>query len=84
MDFKGIRKDKLLFSEAASRAVVSLEQQKLSYLQEISAQYGIEVNVLGTVGGDDMIFSDKGSQFINLPVDIVTRTWEEAIECHMK
>jgi phosphoribosylformylglycinamidine synthase II len=84
IDHKGKRRDKILFSEASGRAVVSLDQGDLSLVQEISAQYGIEVNVLGKVGGNSMIFAETGKLFIDFTVDAVTRIWEEAIQCHME
>lgn len=83
MDFQGERKDKILFSEAPSRAVASLKKEKLPLLNAMAAKYGVKVSLLGSTGGEQMIFKNAGIEFINLPVELVTRTWEEAIECHM-
>jgi len=83
-DFKGKRKDMILFSEAPSRVVASLEEKDLAAARSLSTQFGIEISVLGKVGGDKMIFSDCGTEFIKLAVPDAAKIWEEAIECHMK
>lgn len=84
IDFKGQRKDRVLFSEAPSRAVVSLDPRNLGLLRQITSAAGIETMVLGSIGGENMIFCEGGIEFINLKVDLVAKTWGEAIECHMK
>jgi len=84
IDFKGNRRDKVLFSEASSRVVVSLDEQKLQALKEYAQQYGIEVNVLGKIVGERMIIQDSGREFVDIAVQDAAKTWGEAIECHMK
>lgn len=83
-DFKGIRRDRVLFSEASGRAVASLAEEDLAAVRTLCAQLDLEITVLGRAGGDSMIFADNGSEFINLPVLDLARIWGEAIECHMK
>ncbi len=84
LDFKGSRRDKILFSEAPSRAVISLDEKDLAAVINVSAQQGIEIRVLGKVGGEDMIINDQGMEFVNLAVQDAAKIWGEAIECHMK
>ncbi len=84
LDFKGSRKDRFLFSEAPSRVVASLDEKDLTAVRNLSAQFGIEISILGKVGGNKMIFNDHGIEFINLEVQDAAKIWGEAIECHMK
>ncbi len=83
-DFQEKRRDKILFSEAPSRVVASLNQDDLATVRTLSVQYGIEISVLGSVGGERMVFKDGGMEFVNLAVQDLAKIWGEAIECHMK
>lgn len=73
-----------LFSEAPGRAVITLKEDSLSELQQLAAARGVEIEVLGKSGGDNLIYRVEGKQCINLPVTQAARIWEEAIECHMR
>lgn len=78
------RKDRILFSEASGRVVVSLDEKDLASLSSLATQYEIEFLELGRVGSDRMIWEEDGIEFVNLAVQDAARIWGEAIECHMK
>ena len=77
------RKDRILFSEASGRVVVSLDEKDLASLSSLATQYEIEFLELGRVGSDRMIWEEDGIEFVNLAVQDADRIWGEAIECHM-
>lgn len=83
IEVHGRRIDAVLFSEAPSRAVVSLAPEKLPKLEKTAAAMGVTVHLLGKVGGERMTYRSAGQAMIDLPVEMVTRIWEEAIECRM-
>ena len=78
------RADGVLFSEAPGRIVASLKRDDLTRLVEIIVEHDVEMRVIGTVGGDDIVIADYGRELIRLPVNAATRVWEEAIACFMK
>ena len=44
----------LLFSESQSRALVSVQPEKLEALEEIAGELGIPLEVIGETGGDSL------------------------------
>lgn len=84
MDFAGVRKDKILFSEAPGRAVVTVKREKLAELHEAAAAWATEAAVIGEVTGERMVFKDEGDVFADVAVKEAAKIWGEAIECHMK
>jgi phosphoribosylformylglycinamidine synthase len=83
-EWRGKRKDKILFSEAPGRVVVSLDEEDLASLSSLATQYEVEFHILGRVGSERMILEEDGIECVNLAVQDMTRIWGEAIECHMK
>jgi len=67
-----IRNDALLFGETQSRIIVSLNEKKLSSLQEIAHKYEVPLQVLGRVKGDFL----KINNLINIEVEKLRKAWE--------
>jgi phosphoribosylformylglycinamidine synthase len=49
------RCDRVLFSEAPSRAVISFTAQNMERVMRLASQYKIKMNVLGITGGDKIV-----------------------------
>lgn len=79
-----VRDDGLLFSEAPGRIVVSLSADALGRLQELAANFSVELQLLGNVGGADLDILVEGREVIKLAVKEAREIWEEAIGCFMK
>lgn len=76
--------DRLLFSEAPGRVVVSLKSSDLAKVQELAGQMGIETKVLGQVGGSDLVYSCNGAQTCRVSLTAASSVWEETIEGYMR
>ena len=75
----GARWDAILFGEAQSRIVVSLSPERLSALESICAEEGVEWCELGTV-------SDSGftvGSAIDLPLSELEGAWRNALEARL-
>lgn len=66
-----------LFSETASRILVSVEPEKLDRLRSLAAGEGVTLSVLGTVGGTELRCSARETSFV-LPVARLRAEYEEA------
>lgn len=78
------RLDGLLFSEAPSRVVASLRRSDMTRLVELVVEQGVEMRIIGSVGGPAFICEDNGLEIINLSVQEASAIWEGAIGCFMK
>ncbi len=76
---KNARIDGILFGEAPSRIVLSLSGNNLGMLEKIAKRYSVPCRVLGNVGGDKLVISDKGKAVLELPVKELSDTWRNAI-----
>ncbi len=75
----GTRWDAILFGEAQSRIVVSLRPERLSALESICAEEGVNWYELGAV-------SDSGfaiGSAIDLPMSEIESTWRNALEARL-
>lgn len=79
----GERKDGILFSEAASRAVVSINSENLKIVEDLAEQAGISATVLGIVQTSDIVISLDEQTVIDISVDTAREVWGEAIKCIM-
>jgi phosphoribosylformylglycinamidine synthase len=68
-----------LFSESASRVVVSVKPGQLDELQARARQAGIPAAVIGTVGGDRLRMSVGGQVVIDESLKDAERIWSAAI-----
>jgi phosphoribosylformylglycinamidine synthase len=78
------RVDGVLFSEAPGRVVASLKRDNMDRLVQVVIEYGVEMRVIGAVGGDNVFCDNDGKEIIRLPVLEASRIWGEAIDCFMK
>jgi phosphoribosylformylglycinamidine synthase len=83
-DFENKRTDGVLFSEAPERAVISINADKLKKVQELANSKGLQTQVLGQVGGKDLLFKNCGQEIIRMSLADAGQIWEEAIESLMK
>jgi len=74
-----IRLDEILFGEAPSRIVVSLDKDNLSALEQIAEKYSIPYQVLGNVAAEKLTVEYKGKVVIDLPLVKLSDTWRKAI-----
>ena len=79
-----IRTDEILFGEAPSRIVVSLNKDNLSALEKIAEKHSISYQVLGNVTGDKLTIERKGATVIDLPVAKLSETWRKAIPSRLE
>lgn len=70
-----IRGDALLFSESQSRIIISLEEQKLSQLQELVSKYQVPMEVIGRVGGTRFVLEP----LVQLPIDELRSIWRSGL-----
>ncbi len=76
---KDIRIDEILFGEAPSRIVVSLNKDKLSSLEKILKRHSVPYQILGNVTGDRLVVEYKQKTIIDIPVTTLSDTWRKAI-----
>jgi len=76
---KNIRIDEILFGEAPSRIVVSLNKNKLGALEKIIKRHSVPYQILGDVKGDRLVVKYKEKTIIYLPLATLSNTWRKAI-----
>ncbi len=64
-----------LFSESASRIIVSLPENNVAELQKLADDYQVPCQILGKVGGDRLVIENC----INLDMDDLARSWRGSI-----
>lgn len=77
------RIDGVLFSEAPGRVVASVKRDDMGNLVQFVVENEVEMRVIGTVGGDEIIIEDSGTEIVRLSVPVASKTWGEAIGCFM-
>jgi phosphoribosylformylglycinamidine synthase len=70
------RKDAYLFGEAQGRAIVTISQEQLKKVQDLASANGVEVSVLGSVKGSDLVID--GENFGS--IDDYRNIYDNAIE----
>ncbi|MCZ8516168.1 phosphoribosylformylglycinamidine synthase subunit PurL [Paenibacillus filicis] len=78
-----LRSDVALFSESQSRILLSAAPDKADALKRLAESAGVPVQVLGTVGGEDLKVSVKGSLVVDASVSQLEKVWKDAIPCLM-
>ncbi|PKM76558.1 MAG: phosphoribosylformylglycinamidine synthase subunit PurL [Firmicutes bacterium HGW-Firmicutes-15] len=78
------RVDGVLFSEAPGRVVASLKRSNMDRLVQVVIENGVEMRVIGAVGGDSLLCDNNGKEIIRIPVLEASRIWGGAIDCFMK
>ena len=79
-----LRIDEILFGEAPSRIVVSLNKDNLSVLEKTAEKYSVPLQVLGNVGGEKLTVEYKEKTVIDLPLAKLSDTWRNAIPSRLK
>jgi phosphoribosylformylglycinamidine synthase II len=74
-----VRLDAQLFGESPSRIVISARPEHAARIQELAAQAGAPVSVLGTVGGKTLRIAAGGKRQVSLPVEEMERIWRGAL-----
>lgn len=74
-----IRKDALLFGEAPSRILVSLNKNNLASLEKIAKKHSVSYAVLGNVGGKALKIQSGQSALVNLSLEALSDAWRNAI-----
>ena len=73
-----------LFSESASRIVVSVDASKEQDLLARAAAAGVPARRIGTTGGSRITVSVNGAQAVDVAVAEAERLWGTALEKHFK
>ncbi|MFH1678418.1 MAG: phosphoribosylformylglycinamidine synthase subunit PurL [Candidatus Omnitrophota bacterium] len=74
-----IRLDEILFGEAPSRIVVSLNKDNLSVLEGIAKRNSVPCSVLGSVGGESFKIQCNGKTVIGLVLAKLSDAWRQSI-----
>lgn len=75
----GLSRVSAYFSETQSRILVSLPEENLPKLSEITARCGVPQTVLGRTGGERL----EVDAAISLPLKELERVWKEGLACHL-
>lgn len=78
------RKDALLFGEAQSRILVTVEKNGLERLKSTAAGFDVPVMTLGQVRGETLRITVAGITEIELFVKDMEINWREAVKCIME
>ena len=70
----------LLFSESASRIIVSVKAENVEAFTSLATSKGASYFRLGEVGGDDLVISVAGQEVLRSSVRGLEKQWREAIE----
>ena len=70
--------DRVFFSETRSRYLLVVNKSDLQELEKQLEQSGITHGVIGTFGGDQLIFEDQN--ITDLRVDKVRQIWMRSLE----
>ncbi len=74
------RADFALFGEDQSRIIVSLSREKLSSLEKISREEGVQVTLIGEVVEKDFVISVNEEKVIDTDVDTIKNIYENSLE----
>ena len=73
-----------LFSESASRIVVSADASKVQALLALAAEAGVPARRIGTTGGARLAIAVGGQKVVDLAVAEAENLWATALEKHFK
>ena len=75
-----IRKDAVLFSESQGRAIVSMNDQHIDKLKELTETYEVPMEIIGKVKGTRIIIED----LIYIPITKAYSVWAQGFENILK
>ena len=70
----------LLFSETQSRIILSIPPENLFILEKIAIKHRVPIEVIGKVGGKDLIIKKGNKTVIDLPIKDLSETYYNSIE----
>jgi len=79
-----IRIDEILFGEAPSRIVVSINKDKMKLLEKIAQKHSIAYTILGKVSGENLAIKDNQKNIIDISVKVLSNTWRNAIPSRLE
>jgi phosphoribosylformylglycinamidine synthase subunit PurL len=71
-----------LFSESASRVVVSVAPESVSEVMSRAAAAGVPAHAIGRTGGSTIRIGIEGELAIDIPVEDAERAWADSISSH--
>ena len=74
-----LRLDALLFGEAQSRIVVSVQVSKMKKLLELAKKRKAPATVIGRIGGKNIQVTHRGKKLVSVPVKQAFKAWKDAI-----
>ena len=84
IDLDGVSADIALFSESASRIVVSVNPSDEGELLKRAAGAGVPASRIGRVGGSRLQISINGDRAIDIAVGEAEQVWATALEKYFK
>jgi len=75
--------DLALFGEGPSRAILSLPEKNRDQVIEMAEEAGVELRVIGRVGGDALDICCGGGRFLKLRLDEMKKAFEEVFSWMM-
>ena len=74
----------VLFDESGARAIVSVRPELLARVEQIAAQYGVEVQRIGTVTRGEFRIEVNGQPRIGAAVDSLRKIWANSLELSLQ
>ena len=74
------RHDATLFSESASRIVVSARQENVARLMQMAADGGVPARVIGRTGGRKLVFAIESETVVSCEVQDAEHRWRTTLE----
>lgn len=68
-----------LYSETPSRIIISFKEDSFRQMQELAAQAGCALTLLGRTGGPDLIIKADGAEVINLNLKELETAWRTSL-----
>ena len=81
---ENLRKDELLFGEAQSRIIVSIQEKNQKTVQELAKQFEVECVLLGRVGGENLTITLNKKNAVDHSVKDMEKAWRTSISTWMK
>ena len=73
-----------MFSESASRAILSVAPERAATFQQRANDFGVPARHIGTTGTGRIVVLINGRSVIDLGVDEAETIWDTALEQHFK
>jgi phosphoribosylformylglycinamidine synthase subunit PurL len=80
----GMRTDEILFGEAPSRIVLTINKDNLDKLKAIAKNNNTPCQAIGVVGGKSLSIKIDDSVVIDAPVSDLSQSWRNAISSRLK